>query len=351
MALKTTYNDILEKMKSTFFEVTGQRVENMSDIGARFQAVASELLSVSCYGDFILKQAFPQTATGEYLDYHAEIRGTSRKGAAKAHGKLKFYISEPASEDISIETGVICSVENKPFVQFETTQRATIKAGDVSAEVDAVAIDFGEEYNVGENMVTVMVNPPIGVLGVTNDKKFVGGLHTEDDEKLRKRIIELYSVAPTGITYESLAEQIMTIDGVIDCRVYTPTSSVISVCLRTTSGELDDEIIAQIPNKLMIAIITSTNIGYSLAEPEEFNLNIKFRGDTDVSDKIIEECRAYTRALRIGESLDLNELAYKFRGLDGIEYVDIISDKMAGDSVFCLGESYLVLNDCVVTMV
>ena len=46
--------------------------------------VASEIYSVCAYGDYIFRQGFPQTATGAYLDKHAQLRSITRKKAARA---------------------------------------------------------------------------------------------------------------------------------------------------------------------------------------------------------------------------------------------------------------------------
>ena len=43
LILKITYDEILNNMKNAFYEKSGENVDLMSDLGARFQAVASEL--------------------------------------------------------------------------------------------------------------------------------------------------------------------------------------------------------------------------------------------------------------------------------------------------------------------
>ena len=97
-----TYDEILTAMKKAFFDSCGRNVDNMGDIDARFQAVASELFSLGCKNDFLLKQAFPQTATGDYLDRHAAMRDIQRHTGTKAHGVLRFSVSQPTINDISI---------------------------------------------------------------------------------------------------------------------------------------------------------------------------------------------------------------------------------------------------------
>ncbi len=80
--MNLTYDEILNSMKIEFAGEKGEAVKELSDIEARFKAVASEIYSVSAYGDYIMKQSFPQTATGEFLDRHEELRSITRKTAS-----------------------------------------------------------------------------------------------------------------------------------------------------------------------------------------------------------------------------------------------------------------------------
>ena len=102
LILKITYDEILNNMKNAFYEKSGENVDLMSDLGARFQAVASELYSLSCYGDYILRQSFPQTASGTELDYHAALRDITRKSASKSSGELTFYVDEPIETELTV---------------------------------------------------------------------------------------------------------------------------------------------------------------------------------------------------------------------------------------------------------
>lgn len=79
--MNLTYEEILENMKKAYFDECKVNVDNMSDLGKRFETVASELFALSCYGDYIFKQAFVQTATENTLT------GTARSGDAKEKAK------------------------------------------------------------------------------------------------------------------------------------------------------------------------------------------------------------------------------------------------------------------------
>ena len=108
--MNLTYDEILNSMKIEFAGEKGEAVKELSDIEARFKAVASEIYSVSAYGDYIMKQSFPQTATSEFLDRHAELRSITRKTASYAKGAITVYRTESSiGSTVSIPKGTIFS--------------------------------------------------------------------------------------------------------------------------------------------------------------------------------------------------------------------------------------------------
>lgn len=350
--MTTTYNEILNKMKTAFYEKCGENVDLMGDIGARFQTVASELFSLYCYGDFILKQAFVQTASGQYLDYHAALRDMKRKSPSNACGELMFSIPEVSQDNIVIPEGTICSMAGYPYIQYKTTEEALIKAGELSATAGASAIEAGSAYNAKRGSITVMVNPPSGVAAVTNIEEFTGGCNNETDESLRKRILSSYSVPPTGVSVESIRECILKIDDVLDCLVMNYDGLFMPVYLKTKKESLDAQLTDDIENALMIAKITGCETYLCLAEPKNFDLNIDITLAADYStgteQKIREIVLNYTDSLRIGETLNLSRISYALCAADGIEYCEISSRDAADNLISCDYASYLKLNNLTV---
>ena len=118
--MKSTYNEILQNMKAAYNKEIGREIAENSIDEKKLEAIASELYGLSCYGDFILKQAFVQTATGGYLDRHGALRDCKRKLGTKAKGTLTFGINEAIASDIVIEKGTVCSKPNYPLIQYST---------------------------------------------------------------------------------------------------------------------------------------------------------------------------------------------------------------------------------------
>lgn len=86
-------NAIYERMRAIFAEEAGFVPNDGCDAMVRLYALASEVQSLLAQADWVLDQSFPQTAVGQYLDYHAETRALTRLPAAKA----AFYEQEAMS--------------------------------------------------------------------------------------------------------------------------------------------------------------------------------------------------------------------------------------------------------------
>ncbi len=350
--MKATYDEILKRMQNTFFENCGQTADVYSDIGARFQAVASELFNLACYSEFVLKQTFVQSASGDYLDKHAELRNMQRKTAAKAYGSLTFYISEPLESDVPVPEGIICSVEGSEYLQFVTTQSAVIPAGDLSVTVPAQALETGSAYNAKAGTVTTIVTPPGFVNRVENALDFEGGWDDESDEALRKRIMSSYSVPPTGLSRKSIAEVVMKIDDVLDCNVIKRAANDLDVYVKTKDGTISNELRAQINDALLVAYVTIVTPTITLATRREYNLTITVSptdGDsTEVIDSIKKAVKSYTDGIRIGESVNLSEIYYLVSYSAPVKDCVVKSDQAINGTIICREDSYWVPSEIVV---
>lgn len=117
-------NAIYERMRAIFAEEAGFVPNDGCDAMVRLYALASEVQSLLAQADWVLDQSFPQTAVGQYLDYHAETRALARLPAAKATGVLRFSAPSAAVTDYEIEQGSVAMTSGG--VRFETTEKATL---------------------------------------------------------------------------------------------------------------------------------------------------------------------------------------------------------------------------------
>lgn len=199
-----TTESIYSALAETLAAGSGVVIAEGGDMSLRLHAVAAELFSLEVQADFVARQSFPQSAEGEYLDRHAELRGLTRGAAGKAAGQLRFYLSAPASAMLTVPKGTEC--RTAAGAAFVTTETGIIEAGSMGCTVAAEAVQPGIGGNAAAETVCFVILPPMGIAGVVNDAAFSGGSNEEDDESLRSRILASYRRLPNGANaayYES----------------------------------------------------------------------------------------------------------------------------------------------------
>ena len=188
--------ELYGQMLTVFEEKTGFTMDDTADLAVRLYAAAAQIQTLYAYADWAMNQSFPQTATGEYLDYHAALRGITRKAGTKAKGTLRFRIDRALEEDLPVYKGTVCATTG--LVRFVTTQDGAIAAGELYADIPAEAESVGTSGNAGAETITVLTRAPEGVTGVLNPRAFTGGSGTEDDEALRLRVLDSFIRLPNG---------------------------------------------------------------------------------------------------------------------------------------------------------
>lgn len=349
--MSITYNQILEEMKQAYYNECSEQIKNMSDLEQRFKAVASEIYALSVNADYYLKQAFVQTATGEYLDRHAAMRSIARKTPAYAKGFLTFSLGEALQTDVTIPAKTVCSKADFPLVQFSTDEKAVIKAGDISVTVGATALLQGEEHNALAGEVTVMVNPPEYVISVTNESDFSGGTDQETDESLRQRIMSSYSVISNAVNTKSVEEMILTVDEILDASVaYNTEENLIEICIRLKGAELTTDITSEVSDRLGFTEYCTGSLRFIMAEEKDFSVYaaIKVTKGTDkeqLEKDIIKNITEVCSAKKIGAEISSSRIMTALYGMQGIEFIEISATPSAAGIIPCGSNEYLVLKD------
>lgn len=202
------YKDILGRMRAAYIEKSGNKPEDVSDIGIRLQVMAGEVYRLEARMDWLWKQAFPQTADGPQLDLHGAQMGLERRGSGKAQGNLAFSRHVPIGYDLVIPKGTVCASYGEEAVEYETTQEAVLAAGEVTVYVPARAVTGGSAGNAAAGYINTMVSEVTGINYVTNTSPFSGGTDPERDEDYRARLLaktgRLESFGSAGY-YEAIA--------------------------------------------------------------------------------------------------------------------------------------------------
>jgi len=271
--MRATYQEITDKMRAAFFDACGEKPEDLPELDARFRSVATELYALSVFGDHVQSQVFADTARGADLDRHAADVGLQRKGASAAAGVLTFSLAQAAETAVTVPADTVCSVAGQPYLQFATTKAATIPAGEWTVDVPAVSLGKTTAHNVEPGCITVMVNPPAGIRGVTNANRFSGGAAVETDTALRQRICQVQQVPPNGVNTACLAAAVEQLDRVLSCKVCPGGSDyIVTVYVRSRQGQVDDELRLAVTEKLDILTLAGCFIDVQEAKKQPVQL-------------------------------------------------------------------------------
>lgn len=148
------------------------------------------------YLDWIALQANPFTATDEYLEGWAALKGIYRKGATSATGKVTFSATSGSviAEGTTLVRGdgtTAVTLEDAMEVGGRVTVRAT-----VTVDPEGSAGAFGNAA-VGVVMSLSQALAGIQANGVVSTA-FAGGADIEGDDPFRSRMLEAYQSTPQG---------------------------------------------------------------------------------------------------------------------------------------------------------
>ncbi|MBR5272472.1 MAG: baseplate J/gp47 family protein [Clostridia bacterium] len=329
----TDYNEILENMKNHFRSLSGINPDDASDIGIRLKVVAGQIFALYSKCDWLLRQTFPQTADGQYLDMHAQQRAVERKSAYKALGEITFYRETESLSDISIPSGTICSTKGNNARRFITTEDAVLKAGELSVTVSAQAEATGKDYNAAANTITVMVTAPQGIISASNEVEFTGGCDVEDDDSLRERVKNTYSDISNGANtafYREIALRHSEIGDANAIARKRGRGTVDVVVFSSSNTPPSQQVIDEVAQMLESAREVGTDV--SVYSAEQIFTPIKIRVSAQVghniSDVITSVADAVTEFINnigIGKTLYLRDLHTLLRNLDGVENYKVVT--------------------------
>ncbi len=324
-----SYETILTTMKEKFKELSGYEVPDGTDIDIRMKVLAGELFSAESNLDFVKRQMFAQTATGEYLDLHAADRGLSRRPAVKAWGVVSFLVNEAREEPIYIPAGTVVSTSGSNPITFVTNNAVTLVAGGVRVSANCTAQVAGASGNVAPNAINLMVTQIVGIDRVINYGEFNEGKDEETDEELRARVLDSYINVTDGSNtayYKKIAENIPDVRsakvvpeargaGTVDVNVcgfgFEVTSHTLMLVQRALDAakgiNLDVRANAAVAAPVSIGIIVKVEDGYSFntVKNQVEEAIIDFINTREVGESIVDS--------QVGRVISEVEGVYRFR--------------------------------------
>lgn len=332
---------IYREMLATYAKRRGGQIQEDCDLSVRLWAAAAQIQALEAQAEWVLRQSFPQTAAGVYLDRHGAMRGIVRQAPSRATGQLTFRLSNVQTSAVSVEAGTVCMTEGA--VRFRTKEAGTIPAGETSVTVAAEAVEVGSSGNVGVGAVHVLTACPVAVTVVTNEKAFTGGLSEETDEELRQRILDSFRRLPNGANaawYEMTA-----------CR-HEGVAAAKAVGKARGTGTVDVYVSAPdgIPSKALLSelqivfqksreIAVNVQVKAPTAETVNVAMTVKAAEGTDFSKvkaAVETELAERFNGKLLGQGVKLAELNSRIYALPGVENCHItapVVDLAANDKV------------------
>lgn len=145
--------------------IPGADVSRGSDYDIRARVLGTLFFGLQAQGDYLARQALPDTAELEYLERHAAIRGVYRQPAAGATGAVLLVGSDPgpllqpSGSTLKHADGTRYVLTAPCTVQIATGSGKTVADGTTRSRIivapNTTGIVAGNVYNIGGELVAV----------------------------------------------------------------------------------------------------------------------------------------------------------------------------------------------------
>lgn len=163
------------------------------------------------YLDYIAQNSVPFTATGEFLEGWAALKGVLREAPTSASGAVTFTGTTgtvPAGWPLVRGDGV----------KFTTTETVAISGGNVVVPATANGDPAGLTGAFGNTDIGVGMTLAAPISGINSNglvsTAFVGGADLETDDALRARMLAVYQQPPQGGAIADYLDWALAVPGV-----------------------------------------------------------------------------------------------------------------------------------------
>lgn len=348
-----SYNDILKRMKDKYKELTSYDVPELSDIDIRMRVLAGEIYNDEVNLEFLKRQMFPNTASGEYLNYHAETRGISRKPALKAKGTVRFYVEDTSPDAVVIPANTIVSTGGENPVRFTTDSEVILEAGYHFVSANCTAQTAGARGNVGAEKIDTIITNIVGVDSVKNLYAFTGGSDTESDDALRERIIATYKNVSNGTNIAYYKKLALSVDGVYSACVVPRArgAGTVDINIVCENGTAPVSLVNRVETLIQEKREVNVDIDVSAAQVTRIDVGVYAElksGYTleEVRNNITSEINSFMKTLEVGDGIvehRLSSVILNAEGLENFEFNYLYPSSYNPDP-----DVYLMLGDVIV---
>ena len=327
-------DELYQQMTADFAGRTGMTMGDSCDLAARMYALAAQIYALQVHSDWVRRQCFPQTAVGENLDHHAQMRSLERKSATFAEGVVRFFAGESSELIRTIPAGTVCMTPG--LARFETQQDGYLMAGEMWVDVPVRAAEAGIGGNVAAGTVTEMAVAPVGIVSCTNPAGFTGGVEEEDDESLRERVLHSFRYLPNGANAAYYRQLAMADEEVAQTVVISRPRGIgsVDVVVASHTGVPGAELLG----RLQEVLDKEREIAVDLVVrgPETMGVDVTVEvaarngyNSAEVRERVKNALNGYFSGEILGENLLLARLSSVVYNCEGVENYRIV--RPAGD--------------------
>lgn len=245
MTIQETEEQLRALYAKNYREITGRDpvIGEADPLNLLMKAFAAMEYQTMQYADTKGRMEMLNTSTGEALDALAALVGISRKGPTRATATVCFTLSEIQAGVVAVPAGTRVKTEDGKY--FNTLDYAEIQKGETHTDVMVQAQEAGAgSSGILIGSIKILVDPIPYIGSVSNTTESTGGLDTEDDDSLTRRIYlapSVYSCAGPRDAYEYYAREWR--GDVADVRVDSPNPDEVNIYFT-----IEDENGVRLPN-------------------------------------------------------------------------------------------------------
>jgi phage-related baseplate assembly protein len=222
-------NEIETNVITTYEGISGRKLAPGDPVRLFLQAVAAIIAQQRVLIDYAAKQNLLHYAAGPFLDHLGALVGVERLPAQAAKTMLRFTLSAPQLQAVTIPAGTRATSDGKLF--FATTAATTVRAGTTEIDVVAECTTAGVSGNGWQpGQINKLVDPLPWIKSVTNITTSSGGADVESDDAFRERIRQApegFAVAGPSEAYKYWAR--MAHQSIIDVSVTSPAPGKVEI--------------------------------------------------------------------------------------------------------------------------
>ena len=234
--------EMVQSYEDKYEEITGEELTlyPADERKIRINAVAEMLYQLAQFGADCFKQNFLKYSFGSSLKNLGANIGYAETGEETATTTLRFTLSEPMEQDVTIPAGTQATEGTQ--VYFGTDEDLIIPAGELYGDTAATCTDIGETgngYAIGQ--INILVDAVSYVESVENITETSGGHDEYTTDELRENIYNFpstYSTAGPEDEYIELVKKYS--NNIIDVHTITSKESVVQIYVLLQNGSVPD---------------------------------------------------------------------------------------------------------------